>query len=109
QGAINDALSTESSDDVFKIDLPSKIKKVCFGNLSAKITNLDDYEQVKDYDIYQANVFLIPTTEAGNMPWKIINHLNITKITEKQNPYCIFVSREIKIKKEFYDRLVRVE
>jgi hypothetical protein len=109
QDAVDEVLRTDSGNDVFKTDLPGKIKKVCFANLSATITSPSDYELIKDYEYYDANIFLIPPQDAGGMPWKLINHLNITKTTQGQNPYCISVSREIKIKKDFYDKSVRVE
>ena len=109
QSAVDEAVKTQSSDSVFKVNLPSGIKKVCFGNLSAKITSADDYDELRDYEIYNANTFLLPTTSAGDLARKLINHLNITKITSVKNPYCIPVSQGIKIKKDFYDRSVVVE
>jgi hypothetical protein len=110
QTAVNNARDSQSSEFEFKINLPSKINKVCFANLSAKITaNFEDYKIIKDYNIYEANTFLIPPEYAENMQWKQINNINITKITENKNPYCIPVSQNLKIKKDFYDRLITIK
>ena len=108
QSAVDEAIKTQSSDDVFDVKLPAGIKKVCFGNLSAKITASDDYDELRDYEIYNANTFILPTGVC-DLSYKLINHLNITKITAVKNPYCIPVSQGIKIKKDFYDRSVVVE
>jgi len=110
QTEVNKARNSQSSEFEFKINLPNKIEKVCFANLSAKITsNFEDYEMIKNYDIYEANTFLLPPENAENMQWKNINYINITKITESKNPYCVLVSNNLKIKKDFYDKLVKIE
>ncbi len=107
QKAVNVAIQSQESNSNFVIDLPSGIKKVCFANLSARITNKGiDYNSIKDYEVYDANTFLIPPEKAQGMQWKKINRINITKITEEKNPYCVNVSSKLKIKKGFYDRLV---
>ena len=99
---INLAFTSDFYEDIYKINLPSGITRVCFANLSATINNQEDYEQIKNYDVYEANLFLIPPEETCNMPYKLIKHLNITKITELRNPYCVDVSRDLKIKKDPY-------
>ena len=94
----------------FKIDLPGAIDEVCFGNLSGFITNNDPkYKEILNYDVYDANTFLVPPEEAQNMQWKLIKHIDIAKITETSNPYCIPVDRGLHIKKGFYDKLVIIE
>ena len=110
QGAVDDAFASQSSKTNFDIDLPSKIKFVCFANLSMPITNLDEnYEAIKDYDVYDANVFLVPPEYAQNMQWKLIKHLDIAKITQHKNPYCVSVKDGLKINKGFYDKLVWIK
>lgn len=110
QDAVDNALRSQESDRSFAIDLPSGIERVCFGNLSAAISNPGaDYDAIKNYDVYNANVFLVPPEEAENMQWKNIEHLNVTKITAVKNPYCVSVDVDLRIRKEFYDRLVWVE
>ncbi|MCK5449677.1 hypothetical protein KAI32_02330 [Candidatus Pacearchaeota archaeon] len=109
QGAVDDAWRGQSSSSHFKIDLPSEIDKICFANLSATITNEEDYEFIKDFYVYEANVFLIPPGAGEGMEWKLINHLDISKIIETRNPYCVNVEDGLTIKKDFYDKLVWVE
>lgn len=110
QEKVDEAWSSQSSSFDFEVDLPSGIEKVCFGNLSAEITdpNIEEYREILNYEVYEANTFLVPPEKACNMAWKQINHINISKITESRNPYCVDVSRDLKIKKDFYDKLVVV-
>ena len=110
QGAVDNAVRSQESDSSFVIDLPGDVDRICFANLSAKITAPGaDYEQIKNYDVYDANVFLVPPEKAQNMQWKLIDGINVTKITALKNPYCVDVEDGLKIKKGFYDRLVWIE
>jgi len=75
--------------------------------MSDVITNNDvKYKELKNYDVYDANTFLVPPSAAQNMQWKLINHLDIAKITASSNPYCVPVGQGLRIKKGFYDKLV---
>ena len=110
QETVDDAWRGQSSSSHFEINLPPKIDKICFANLSATITNNgEDYESIKDFYVYEANVFLIPPRAAEGIEWKLINHLDITKISKTKNPYCVNVENGLTIKKDFYDKLVWVE
>jgi hypothetical protein len=107
QREVNDAQRSGSRDDTFKVDLPDGIETICFANLSSEITNPDsNYEQIKYFELRGANTFLLPPESAKNLETKEIININITKMTIKRNPYCISVSDDIKIKKDFYDKLV---
>ena len=109
QGAVSEALSGQSSEFDFDVDLPSGIEMVCFGNLSNVITNPGvEYDAIRNYDVYEANVFLVPPEFAENMQWKLIEHIDVGKITENFNPYCVGVEKGLRIKKGFYDKLVFV-
>jgi len=112
QDEVDNAWNGQSSSSHFDIDLPQGIKKVCFANLSetSKITNPgEEYEHIKDFFVYEANVFLIPPGEGQGMEYKLIDYINIAKITEKKNPYCVNVEDGLTIKKDFYDKLVWIE
>ena len=110
QKAVDDAWSEQSGEFNFKIDLPDAIDEVCFGNLSGLITNNDPkYKEILNYDVYDANTFLIPPSEAQNMQWKLIKHIDIAKITTMENPYCVPVDRGFRIEKGFYDKLVVIK
>ena len=107
QEAVDGAWSEQSGEFDFGIDLPSEISEVCFGNMSAEITNLDSkYKELRNYDVYDANTFLVPPEKAQNMQWKLIEHINISKITAMDNPYCVSTGDKLRIKKGFYDKLV---
>lgn len=109
QEAVDDSWAGQASEFKFKIDLPSKVEKLCFANLSAKITgSSNDYLQLRNYDVYEANVFLIPPGDFQGLEHKWINHLDIEKITLEKNPYCVDASGSLSIKKDFYDKLVYV-
>ncbi len=110
QDGVNSALGGQYSGVHFDINLPSKIKEVCFANLSAKITNDgSEYKAIRNYDVYKANIFLVPPQYAENMQWNFIKYIDIAKITEKQNPYCVSVANGLTINKGFYDKLVWIK
>ena len=92
------------------IHLPDKITRVCFANLSEEITaNREEWEQIEIYEFKQVNVFLVPPGDAEGMQYKQIDHLDVAKITENENPYCVDAGDKLVIKKDFYDKLVWVE
>lgn len=110
QGAIDSARSSQTSEFEFKVNLPGKIEFICFANLSAEVNaNREKYEMIERYSVYEANVFLLPPEYAANIPWKKLNNINITKMTERQNPYCVSSDEKLVIKKDFWDRLVSVQ
>lgn len=110
QSAVDDAVRAQSVEKKFGISLPSGVEKICFANLSATITNKGaDYEAIRNYDVYDANTFLVPPEKAQNMQWKKIERIDIEKITEVQNPYCVDVDDGLTLKKDFYGRYVVIE
>jgi len=110
QEAVNAAVRGQESSSVFDIDLPSGIERVCFANLSARISNPGaDYDAIKNYEVYGANLFLVPPEYAQNMEWKNIEKINVSRITAGSNPYCVDVDDGLRIEKGFYDRLVLIE
>lgn len=110
QDSVNEAWKSQSSEFEFEINLPSGISRICFANLSDEITDRgEDYDAIRYYIGYGSNVFLLPPGEACEMAHTEIEHLNVTKITEKRNPYCVDVARDLVIKKDFYDKLVSIE
>jgi len=66
---------------------------------------IPEYEEIKYCD-EDANVFLIPPEKAEGMESNYIEYLNITKITERANPYCVDVDKKLRIEKGLYDRSV---
>lgn len=107
QEAVDDAMRGQFEESFFEIDLPSGIDSVCFANLSGEITNRGvEYEAIRNYDVYDANVFLVPPEYAENMQWKLIDRINVSRITAERNPYCVDVGDGFVIKKGFYDKEV---
>lgn len=111
QDAVSNALRSGESNRKFAIDLPSGIEKICFANLSMLPKNDDygDYDVISDYEFYEANTFLVPPEKAQGMAWKLIDRIDVSKITEDRNPYCVDVDDGLKIRKEFTSRLVWIE
>ena len=110
QDAVDEAWSEQSGEFDFEIDLPSGIREVCFGNMSGVITNHDPaYKELLNYDVYDANTFLVPPSEAQYMQWKLIQHIDVAKITAVDNPYCVPANGDLRISKGFYDKLVVIE
>jgi len=111
QNKVDEAWASQTSEFNFKIDLPSGIKKICFGNLTSEITNQEDFSEIEIYYLEEANVFLVPSGEACNIPYYNLKHINISEITKLENPYCVDLEKrnEIKIKKDFYDKNVLIE
>ena len=110
QDAIDDAWQSQSTEKTFEIDLPSGITHICFANLSDSIRGDSDfYDDIKDFYLYNANVFLIPPGEAEGLKYNSLEHINLAKITYYENPYCVPVAQGLKIEKGFYDRLVVIE
>src|SRR3990167_1258347 len=91
--------------ELFYDRLQEKIDKVCFGNLTNTITNRADHEVIKKDPKYSSehNIFLIPPEATGETPSKILNHINISIITQDRNPYCVRSTEDLRIKKDFYD------
>jgi hypothetical protein len=110
QDEIDTTMNAQSREDEFEINLPGKITHVCFANLSKTITNRGpEYEAIKYYDIYDANIFLIPPEEAPNLERKKLQYLNLEEIISNQNPYCVSVKEKLIIKKGFYDKAVTIQ
>ena len=109
QSNVDNLWHSQSGDSSFKIKLPSGIKKVCFADLNAPITDSKkEYDQIKIFDLEDANVFLIPPRKSCDMEFKLINHINISEITKIKNPYCIETTKELKLKKEFFSKTVTI-
>jgi hypothetical protein len=106
QRAVDDALAGQGSDD-FEINLPEEVKRICFANLSAEITaEGEDYDQIKQHEFKPLNIFLIPPGSAEGMKYQLIENIDIAKITQEANPYCVDADDELIIKRDFYDKLV---
>ena len=108
QNKVNSAFEAQTYNDYFELKVPGATK-ICFGNLTAPITNQLDYQAIDIYQYEDANTFIVPSSSACNLPFKQIARLNITEITKQQNPYCVNIGSKINIKRDFYDRSVLIK
>ena len=102
--------SQASDNNSFDINLPSGTEKVCFYNSSAPYTQnaKTDYSKIQNNDP-EHNLFILPSGKACDMPSYEIKHIDLVKITAVRNPYCVDVSQQLKIKKDFYDKYVTIQ
>lgn len=116
QAEIDKAWNSASLTLEFKRSLPSNIDYVCFFNSSGR-TSLSGVEeeisQELTFDVESGeNMIFYPLENACEMPYNKINHLNIGKITEIKNPYCIKTEKGqivLKIEKPLREVLVSIE
>ena len=107
QEEIDDAWKGQSSSSEFKAKLPKGVEKICFADLNGRITGpQEDYLALRDFEIYEANAFLIPPGTADGLEFKQLEHIDLVKIIEDKNPYCVSVKENLVIEKDFYDKLV---
>jgi hypothetical protein len=93
-------------------NIPSKINYLCFTDFSkpSKGPKADLYS---DFQLFSSgeenNMFFYPFDAAEGHESVRLNHIDVVKITEQENPYCITSSEgkiKIGIKKDIGDTLV---
>lgn len=112
QQKVDSAWRSQLSEFEYDISVPSGVSKLCFANASAaSLGNVTkaDYTAIRRYSVYDANTFLLPSEKTCNMPYKQINHINLSAIIGTKNPYCIDVANKITIKKGVFDKLVTIQ
>ncbi|MFH1431033.1 MAG: hypothetical protein ABIG37_01020 [Nanoarchaeota archaeon] len=112
QNEINRAWSSQETSSVFDGILPSKIKEICFLDMSSsgKGKNIQYYEEIQKYSPQNINMFFMPIkTGCGELGFKLEN-IDIQNITKDNNPYCIIKKEKtkIRIEKGFYEGKVRL-
>ena len=111
QSEVDKTWNSQKSNFEFKGRLPSGLDYVCFANFSNSLNGqYDDIgQELGDYYQEGTNLFLYPREESCEMAYHTINHLNMEKISESQNPYCIEIKNgniDIMIEKDFNEALV---
>lgn len=94
--------------------VPSKTKAVCFVDfLSAKKgPNESVYNELSQVFFEKENLVFYPIGSAEGIDANVINHLNITKITKVENPFCITANKgkvKLTVKMSPGDALVTIE
>jgi len=94
--------------------LPKKIKYVCFIDFSVESrgTNKEFYEKLQQLNFGgDENMVFYPVGSAEGLDSTKINHIDLEKISENENPYCIQnVDGKIKltISKNYGETLVKI-
>ena len=93
--------------------LPSKIEYVCFAdyNSNKKGANQGFYDELNLVYSSGENLFFYPVGSSEGLTSKEVKHIDIEKITEKENPYCIKNTDgkiKITLKKDFSEALVTI-
>ncbi len=93
--------------------LPSKIKYVCFANYTEEAVgeNQGFYNELQLGFYGFENLFFYPPSSADEMSSSEIEHIDIEKITESENPFCIkTISGKLRLtlEKNYGDVLVTI-
>lgn len=113
QDKINEAWTSDefsiSGENGFKIELPGAVDFVCFLDTASPQKNSE--VKKSDLDLYgDGPVYLYPGQKAcDNFAGLNIQHIDIKKVTAKENPLCIENGERIDIEKGFYDSLVTIK
>ena len=92
--------------------LPDKVEEICFidysKDSSGRGPDREKYAEMQISRVTEKNLFFYPIDSGECFDAVEIKHINISKITEQKNPYCIKNREGIKIpmKKNFEDNLV---
>jgi len=93
--------------------LPKKIEYVCFIDVGSEGsgTNRNFYDELKYVCYNDENMVFYPVGSSQGIESKEIKHLNIAKITETENPFCIKNingKASMTIQKSFGEELVTI-
>ena len=103
--------SQGSQEEIYP--LPGKIKKVCFIDYESPETGIDSdkYEELSlEYSSNQ-NIVFFPLGSGNSMNSGRINHIDLDKITENNNPLCfenIDGKVSMNIEKEYGEQLATI-
>jgi len=109
QTDIDNAWKSQISSEDKTYNLPGKITYVCLmdGNKMAKGKDGRFYDELSFNFFGDENLFFYPSKEAQALASFEIQHINITKTTEENNPYCIRNSDGVRliIEKKYGEKL----
>lgn len=111
---IKKSWNAQFNSHTFKANLPSNIDYVCFANLSN--SNKGEFQEIGfELGLFEgriANIFFYPSGKACEIPYYMIKHLDIGRITRTNNPNCVVVDSgkiDINVEKGLNDRFVNVK
>ena len=93
--------------------LPSKIEYVCFADYNSNKAGINQnfYDELSLVYSYGENLFFYPVGSSEGLSSKEVKHIDLKKITEEENPYCIKNTEgkiKFTIKKDFGEALVTI-
>lgn len=104
--------SSEGSQKV-EYNFPSGVEKLCFTNFKSPATGQNSalYRDLDTEYTGKENLFFYPIQSSNILNSKDISHIDLAKITQGQNPFCIDnINGKISltIKKDFNEALVTI-
>jgi len=111
QAEIDSAWNSQSITTDFEGKLPSKLDFVCFANLSERLDNGDIGMDISLFEGSESNLFLYPVENSCNLPNHKINHIDLSQLVFRENPFCIPINNGniiIKVEKNTGERLVKI-
>lgn len=93
--------------------LPKKIEYVCFIDYSSKRKGINQiqYKELEQFYYENENMFFYPAGSAQGIDAREIKNIDLKKITENENPFCIKSIKgkiNLVIKKDFGEVLVTI-
>lgn len=101
------AWNSDITETVFSGDLPSGIKKVCFGNFSQSYAPSDSlqFEELQRYEASGRNAYLYPPGKACDVAFYNLKHARTSEF------FCVPVSSgkaSVRLSKTSFDALVKL-
>lgn len=112
QTDINKMWQGSSGSQQKTYSLPSRVEKVCLIDYSMSGKGETDvYDELEQYFYEKENLFFYPAGSGDGIDAKEIQHLDIKKITQTKNPYCLINNGKVSftIKKDLNEALVKIE
>ena len=105
--------SSQGSQEA-EYSLPKKIKKLCFVDYFSSGIGADAefYKELRQFYYEDENLFFYPVGSGGGLDSKKIQKIDIKKITQDENPFCIKNDDgkiQMIIKKDFDSGLVEIK
>jgi hypothetical protein len=112
QSDVNKIWKSSQASQEFEYILPSKTEEICFIDYSSDSRgNEIIYDNLRVLYYEKENLFFYPIGSSGGTNALEIEHLNIEKITENENPFCIDTEEgkvKMTLKKNYDETLVNI-
>ena len=111
QADIDKMWKSSQGSQKYEYILPAKIKYACFGDFGSekKGANQNLYDSLRQAFYGSENFFFYPVGSAQGLNSKIVKNIDLAKIAENENPFCIENKNgklSVTIKKGFGEALV---